>query len=92
MWNVKTQAAMDEWRISPDLPRTMPFRRQNHEQIDALRDGPYIAGHEQVVYDPDRSQAPPPSQHGTDARSRVNPFVPPVPRHSSPDILLADSA
>jgi hypothetical protein len=92
MWSVNTQAAMDGWRISPDVPLTMPFRRQNHEQIDAVRHGPYILGHEQVLYDPDRSGAPPLSQHGTDPRSRVNPFVPPVPRHSSPDILLADSA
>jgi hypothetical protein len=92
MWSAHTQAATDVSRISPDVRLTMPFRRQNHEQIDALSHGPYIVGHEQVLYDLDRSAAPTPSQHGTDARSRVNPFVPPVPRHSSPDILLADSA
>ena len=71
----------------------MPPRRQNHEHVDGFRHGPYIAAHERLVYDHCRPKAPPPSQqHGTDARSRVSPFVPPVPRHSSPDILLADSA
>jgi hypothetical protein len=41
-------------------------------RIDAWCNGPYIAGHEQVVYDHDRREAPPPYSHGTDARSRVS--------------------
>jgi len=50
----------------------MPFGRHYHEDIDAPRQRPYIAGHEQVITGHCLAAAPPPSQHGTDARSRVN--------------------
>jgi hypothetical protein len=71
---------------------TMPFRRQIAHHIDGPKHGPYIAAHEEVVIDSCALQSPPPYRHGTDARSRVNSFVPPVPRHSHPDILPAKSA
>jgi hypothetical protein len=71
---------------------TMPFRRQIDHHIDGPKHGPYIAAHEEVVIDYRAFRSPPPYRHGTDARSRVNSFVPPVPRHSHPDILPAKSA
>jgi hypothetical protein len=83
------QCAMAD-ESTPTQPLTMPSRRQNHERIDGLKCGPYMPGHDACIAHR-FSPAPPPSQHGTDARSRVNAFVPPVPRHFSPDILSVDS-
>jgi hypothetical protein len=42
------------------------------QAIDALAYRPYIAAHEQVLYDHRDRRAPPPLQYGTAARSRVN--------------------
>jgi len=50
---------------------TMPFRRQNHQHIDDLRHGPYIAAYELVAIHYCAFQSPPPSHYGTDAHSRV---------------------
>jgi len=51
--------------------------------IDAPQRRLYIAAHD-VVEDHRSNKAPPPSRHGTSARSRVKAFVPPAPRHFHP--------
>jgi hypothetical protein len=76
MWRFDIARAMAQRESSPTLPSTMPFGRRNHQHIDEFRNRPYIAGHEQVAYDPDRRRAPPPYRHGTAARSRVKLSVP----------------
>jgi len=50
----------------------MSAKTVDAKQIDASVHRPYIAPHEQVLYDHCRRRAPPPSQYGTVARSRVN--------------------
>jgi hypothetical protein len=62
----------------------MPPGRQKHVQIDGTKHPPYMPGHELTRREPFFCPAPPsPYRHGTDARSRVISFVPPVPRPSS---------
>ncbi|MGC1280076.1 MAG: hypothetical protein WA893_17950, partial [Xanthobacteraceae bacterium] len=92
MWSVTFFRATETGESSPTMRPTMPFRRQIDHHIDGLRHGPYIAAHEEVVIDCRACRSPPPHRHGTGARSRVNSFVPPVPRHSHPDSLPAKSA
>jgi hypothetical protein len=92
MWIVTLWHATPTGESSLTMRSTMPFTRQIDHHIDDPKDGPYIAAHEEVVTDCRAFQSPPPYRHGTDARSRVNSFVPPVPRHSHPDILPAKSA
>jgi hypothetical protein len=66
----------------------MPSSRQNHERqrdqrIDGPKRAPYMARHGQSV-DAYRFRRAPPSPLGMDARARVKPFVPLVPRHRLP--------